>query len=158
MVFSIHYIQYTVYHWVCKKSNTTSATCGDGTAYLSGAHEFTPIISGVRVARSLVFCVMFCRLLFYLFVLFRFVIVLSVLPRFTSSDYPFGILKLFLQMPRIIIITTKNERRLQPAHVIRQISKFRFQTLVIRLETSDFKHPLHISDFRFLLSPHLFVM
>jgi hypothetical protein len=30
----------------------------------SGAPEFTPNFSGVRVARSLVFCVMFCRLLF----------------------------------------------------------------------------------------------
>ena len=31
--------------------------CGAGTSYLSGAHEFTPDFSVVRVARSLVFCV-----------------------------------------------------------------------------------------------------
>jgi hypothetical protein len=28
--------------WVCNKSNTTSATCGAGMAYPSGAPEFTP--------------------------------------------------------------------------------------------------------------------
>ena len=44
------------------------------------------------VARSLVFCVMFCRSLFVLFLL---AIVLSVI-RFTASDYRFGIFKLFL--------------------------------------------------------------
>ena len=48
-------------------------------------------ISRVRVIRSLVFCVVFCR---SLFVLFLFVIMLSVIPRFTDSDYPFGIFKL----------------------------------------------------------------
>jgi hypothetical protein len=42
-------------------SNTTGATCGVGTAYLSGAPEFTYGFSGVRVAQSLVFCVLFCR-------------------------------------------------------------------------------------------------
>jgi hypothetical protein len=51
-----------------------------------------PVVSGVRVTRSLVFCVMFCRSLFVLFLL---AIVLSVL-RFTDSDYPFGVFKLFL--------------------------------------------------------------
>ena len=44
------------------------------------------------VALSLVFCVMFCRSLFVLFLL---AIVLSVLIRFTASDYPFGIFKPF---------------------------------------------------------------
>ena len=50
---------------------------------------------GVRVARSFVFCAMFCRSLFVLFVLFSFVIVLSVLLGLTASDYPFDIFKLF---------------------------------------------------------------
>jgi hypothetical protein len=36
------------------------ATYGAETAYLSGAPEFNPMFSGVRVARSLIFCVMFC--------------------------------------------------------------------------------------------------
>jgi hypothetical protein len=47
---------------------TTVATCGAETAYPSGTSEFNP--GGVRVARSLVFCVMFCRSeLFVLFLL-----------------------------------------------------------------------------------------
>jgi hypothetical protein len=39
--------------------NTTGATSGAGTAYSSGASEFTPCFSGVRVAQSLVLCVCF---------------------------------------------------------------------------------------------------
>jgi hypothetical protein len=49
-----------------------------------------PVFSGVRVARSAFFCVVFCRLLFM-------TIVLSIL-RFTTSDYPFGIFKCFNTM------------------------------------------------------------
>ena len=51
-----------------------------------------PVIRGVRVARSLVFCVMFCRSLFALYYL---AIVLSVL-RCTVSCYPFDLFSLFL--------------------------------------------------------------
>ena len=36
----------------------TGATSGAGTAYPSGAPEFTPVFSGILVTRSLVFCVM----------------------------------------------------------------------------------------------------
>ena len=50
---------FMTYHWVCNKSNMTSATCGVGTAYPSRAPEFSLVFSGVRVAWSLVFCVMF---------------------------------------------------------------------------------------------------
>ena len=50
----------------------------------SGAPLFTLSFSGVRVARSLAFYVVFCR---SLFVLFIFAIVLSGLLRFTDSDY-----------------------------------------------------------------------
>jgi len=50
---------------VCKKSNTTRSTIGAGTAYPSGAPDI-PVFSEVRFARSLVFCVMFCRSLFVL--------------------------------------------------------------------------------------------
>ena len=46
------------------------------------------VFIGVRAARSLVFCVVFCRSLFVLFLLS---ILLSVLLRFTDSDYPLGI-------------------------------------------------------------------
>ena len=57
------------------------------------APGFTPDISMVRVARSLVLCVVFCRSLFLLLA-----IVMSLLLWCTDSDYPFGIFKLFLMM------------------------------------------------------------
>ena len=40
------------------------ATCGVITDHSSEAPEFTPGFSGVRVAQSFLFCVMFCRSLF----------------------------------------------------------------------------------------------
>jgi hypothetical protein len=76
-----------------------------------------PVFSGVRVTRSLVLCLCFVDrcLSFYPFsfghfgvcsspnpivvcpfILFLLAIVVSVLLRFTDSDYPFGIFKLFL--------------------------------------------------------------
>ena len=54
-----------------------------------------PVFSVNHIARSFVYCVVFCRSLFVL-CLFCLVIVLSVL-RFTDSDYPFGIFKLLQQ-------------------------------------------------------------
>ena len=63
------------YHRVYNESNAMGATCGTGTANSSGdpgftffhAPQFTPVFNGVRVARSSVFCVMYCRLFFVLF-------------------------------------------------------------------------------------------
>ena len=66
-----------------------------GTACPSRPPVFTPMLSEVRVVRSLVFCVVFCRSLFVLFLL---TFVLSVLFWLTASDYPFSIFKLFLCM------------------------------------------------------------
>jgi hypothetical protein len=54
-----------------------------------------PVLSGVRVTRSLVLCVCFVDRCLS-FCTFFLAIVLSVLLRYTDSDYPFGILKLFL--------------------------------------------------------------
>jgi hypothetical protein len=51
------------------------------------------VISGVHITRYLVLCVCFADHCLARF-LFLFAIVLSVL-RFTASDYPFGIFKLF---------------------------------------------------------------
>jgi len=56
---------------------------------------------------------MFCVSLFVLFVLYLLTIVLSVL-RFTASDYPFGICKLFLGTE---CIGTKSNHRLAGAVV-----------------------------------------
>jgi len=72
-------------------SNTVGVTSGAETAYPSGTLEFTPVFSGVDVSRSLVFCVVFCRSLFVLLAT-----MFSVLLRFTASDYPFNIFKLFV--------------------------------------------------------------
>jgi len=63
-------------------------------SYPSRASEFNPGFCGVHGALSLVFCVVFCRSLFWCFFLS---IVLSVL-QFTDSDYPFDIFKLFLSL------------------------------------------------------------
>jgi hypothetical protein len=57
------------YHQLCNKSYTMGVTGGAGTAYPSGAHEFTLVFSVVRFW-SLVFCVMFYRLLFVLLFFF----------------------------------------------------------------------------------------
>ena len=54
-----------------------------------------PVLSGVRVTRSLVLCVCFVDHCLS-FVLFILAIVLPVLLRFTDFDYPFGIFNLFL--------------------------------------------------------------
>jgi hypothetical protein len=54
------------YHWACNKSNTTGAICGAGTDSLP-RHMCSLL---VRVARSSVFCVVFCRLLLILLYLF----------------------------------------------------------------------------------------
>ena len=59
---------------------------GARTAYPSGA---PPVFSGFLVARSSVFCVVFCRSFVVLSIFLA--IVLSVLLRITDSDYPFGI-------------------------------------------------------------------
>ena len=78
--------------------NTTGWTSGARTAYPSGTPEFFPGFSEVRVTRSLVLCVMFCRSLFVLLSFFLLAIVLSVLLQITDLDYLFEIFKLFLDV------------------------------------------------------------
>ena len=78
------------YNRTCNKSNTKHTTCETEAAYHSVAPDIIPVFSAVRVARSLVFYLMLCRSLFALLP-----IVLSVLLRFTASDYTFCICKLF---------------------------------------------------------------
>jgi hypothetical protein len=68
---------------------TRVATSGAGTATLPQHLTSPPVFSGVYVTWSLALSVMFCRSWLVLLA-----IVLSVL-RFTDSDYPFGIFKLF---------------------------------------------------------------
>lgn len=73
---------FITYYRVCNNSNTMSATSRAGRSCPSGALEFMPHFSGVRLVRSLVFCVVLCRpLSFFHFCLF------------TPTDYHFDILK-----------------------------------------------------------------
>ena len=78
------------------------ATSGAGTAYPFGAPAFTPVFSAVGVTRSLVLCVCFVDLCLS-FVLFLLAIVLFVLLRYTVSDYPFGIFKLFIRITKMMM-------------------------------------------------------
>ena len=59
------------YHRGYSQSNT-SATNGAGTAYATAVSEFTPVFGKIRVARSLVFYVVFCICFFCPFVCFSF--------------------------------------------------------------------------------------
>ena len=61
---------FMTYHRACNWKNITGATSGSGTAYTSGAHEFTPslAISGVHSSCYAIvrFMCMLCRSLFVL--------------------------------------------------------------------------------------------
>jgi hypothetical protein len=75
------------------------ATSGAGTAYPSGAPQFTPVVSAVRVTRYLVLYVCFVD---HCFSFCTFSFVLSVLLRYT--DYSFGILRFFLSKSYPIVL------------------------------------------------------
>ena len=71
-------------------------TSGAGTAYPSGAPEFTPGFQWSSCYSIYSFMCIFCRSLFVLlYFFFLLAIVLSVL-RYTDYDHPFAIFKLFL--------------------------------------------------------------
>ena len=80
---------FMTYHGVCNQINTTGATSGAGTANTSGAPEFTPVFSGVCVTGSLVLCVCLVDRCLFFWPL------CCVLP-YTDSDYPFGILDIWI--------------------------------------------------------------
>jgi hypothetical protein len=82
---------FMTYHLACNWSITTDTRSGAGTAYPL-VPELTPGFSGVRVAWSLIVCIVFCTSLFLLFLSD---IVSSVL-RFTDTECPFGIFKFCL--------------------------------------------------------------
>ena len=66
--------------------NTTGATNGAESAYLSGASEFTTDISEICIAQYFAFCVLFCRTLFVLLsVFFKLLYSLSFDKRFLST-------------------------------------------------------------------------
>ena len=83
---------FMTYHRVCSKSSTPGATSGAGTVTLPNHLSSHPDFSGVRVAGSLVFCVVFLRWLsFFLFGHY------IVCPSIQSSDYYLhvGVFKIF---------------------------------------------------------------
>jgi len=57
----------------------TGVTSGAGTAYPSGEHGFTPVLSGIRVGQYLVFYVVFFYIMVIFFFFFFLAIVLCVL-------------------------------------------------------------------------------
>jgi hypothetical protein len=79
-------------HFVALNNNNMIATSGAGTVYPSW-HLSSSKCFIVPVAQSLVICVVFCRLLFVLFLL---AIVLSIRFWIMASNYFFRIFKLFL--------------------------------------------------------------
>ena len=88
---------------VCNKINPTGATKGAGTAYPSGAQEFTPVFSGIRVTRSLVLCVSLW-IVVCPFLLFLLAVMLSDLLRYADSNQRLGIFKLFLISSNIFLV------------------------------------------------------
>ena len=73
---------------------------------LSEHMSSSPVLSGVRVSRYLLFCVLFWRLVF---VLFRLAIVLPVRLRLMDSGYPFDIFKFFVLFVNIISVMNISE-------------------------------------------------
>ena len=70
-------ISQTIIWYICVYFHMTGVTSGAGTAYPPGTPDFTSCFSGVHVARSLVFCVMFCRSLVVFLYLFLWLLVSS---------------------------------------------------------------------------------
>ena len=81
---------------VCDKSNTVGVTSEAGTAYCSVVPKFTHGVSGVRVARWLLFCEVFSRSCFVSFLLSFGYCIVCRLSSIFRSDYPCGIVKLFI--------------------------------------------------------------
>ena len=84
-IYAYWYSTWCSYHTIVASfnSNKTGVTSGAGTAYPSREHGFTPVLSGVRVAQSLIFC----RSLFDHFSLFLCPLDCLSIFWFTSSHY-----------------------------------------------------------------------
>ena len=91
---------------------------------------FTQVFSGVGIARSLVLCVCFFKIVVCPFVVFLLAMVLYVLLRCTDSDYPFGIFKLLCTKIRFF------EREKE----IYDHSAIQFVELQFRLHPNDDRH------------------
>ena len=95
----------------------------------------------IRIALSLVYCVMFCRTLFSLF--FIFAIVLSVLQSM-AFHYPFGIFKLFIHIPDIQIIFQIYSSYSRYTDHIPDIQ------FIFQIYSSYSRYTVHIPDIQFI--------
>jgi hypothetical protein len=83
---------FRTYQWIFNKSNKRNATSGAGTTYLIEHSNPPQFSSGIRVARSLVFCVVFCGILSFCIFSFAHCIVspsvyIFCLPSLISSNF-----------------------------------------------------------------------
>jgi len=89
----------------------------------------------------------FCRSLFVLLSLFA--IVLFVLLRFTDSDYPFGIFKLFLHQRQVKlvwkVVHVRWIRLFKEGKVCDPINRFNLATYVCLSQTGTWEFQLHMS-------------
>ena len=90
-----------IYHRICQKSNTLCSVSRVEQELLTLPQHMSspPVLCAVRVAQSLVFCVMFCRSLS--FCLVRFLLVIVCPFRCKVSGYPFGIFSFFLALVKM---------------------------------------------------------
>ena len=136
------------YNRVCNCSNTMDVTSGEGTDYPSRVPEFTPCFSGFCVARSLVFCAVFCK---SLFVLFLFVIVLSVHLCTDSGIFKLYLHKMSYQMMNNIINAVFVKDLLHiPDFIIKY--KFKWSPFIIKCK---FKWCPFIIKYKFKWSPFI---
>ena len=107
-------------------------------AYIQVIRE--QVSSGVHVARSLVFCVMFCRLLFVLLSSFYLAVALSDLLRFMASDCSFSIFKHEQSILKWLILLSRHPgilllKEVKPEDILRFYlyfnGKFEFYMLII---------------------------
>ena len=87
-----HNFSFTTYDWDCNQSITMGVTCGAGTVYPSGGHEYTPAFQRCSCC-SIFMCNVLQIVCFCPFVLILLAIVFSVRLRFTDCEYSYGIFK-----------------------------------------------------------------
>ena len=97
---------FLTYHRVCNQINTTSATSGAGATSISGASKSIPGFQWGWCYSIFSHMCIFLQIAVCPFLLFLLAIVLSVLLRYTDSDYTFGIFEILVQ----ILLIKKNKK------------------------------------------------
>jgi hypothetical protein len=96
LLFTFPGVQHDFHIRLCSCRLTVTQRVQQERFTLPGHLSSPPVYSGVRVAQSLAFCVVFCRSLFVSLTFYLLAIVFSVLFRLTIFPNPFDIFKLFL--------------------------------------------------------------